>query len=700
MHQEDNKMAMREDVLAKRIYNKDDDGNPLENYEGMCHRVANAFAKSEQDRQDFFWVLYEQLFYPNSPALTNAGRPKFTASACFVLPVHDSITSIFQTLGYTATVHKMGGGTGFDFSHLRPAGTLVGTTKGVASGPISFMEIYDVATEKIKQGGTRRGANMGVLRVDHPDILQFIDCKTQEGKLKNFNLSVALTDTFMDAVKNDGHYDITFNGSNVKKVRARDVFAKIVENAWRNGEPGVLFIDVVNRQNPTPHIGTMETTNPCGEQPLLPFEACVLGSINLIKMVKGEKIDWELLEKVTRIAARFLDNIIDVQAYPIKEIEQMHKGNRKIGIGVMAWADMLIKLKTPYNSPGAITLAEQVMQHVTDSAVKASQELAEERGEFPNWKGSVWEERGIKVRNAAMTTIAPTGTLSIIAGVSSGIEPIFAYYTDTKRLDSTYKEWHPYIEEWAADNGMTLHVDKDGKVSTKSGAALPPYLVTTGDIAVEDHIRMLAAFQKHTHNAVSKTINMPNSATKEDVEKAILLAYEFGCKGLTVYRDKSRQEQVLSSAAAKVTAEISDIANLPTPRKIKIPIDAPARRILLNTAEGKIYVHPTIIDGRPWEVFMTTPTGGKSREIYDAFSRVLSVALRYGVPAEELLTQLEDANEDHGHISSIPAAIVRAFNICGIGRSTNGDNCPECGGILVREGGCNNCHTCGFTKCG
>jgi len=666
-------MNIREEILKKRYFLKNENGDVIEDWDGLCKRVAQASANNEKEYQDFYHVMYNLLFLPNTPALVNAGRKGFSMSACFVLPIEDSIESIFTATKNTALIHKAGGGTGFDFSQLRPAGDLVSTTNSVASGPVSFIKVFDAATEAIKQGGTRRGANMGILRVDHPDILEFITTKKKEGELKNFNISVAITNEFMNALKHNQEFDLIFGGKVRKTLKAHEIWNNLIECAWQNGEPGVVFIDRINESNPTPSLGRIESTNPCGEQPLLPYEACVLGSVNLAKMVKNQEVDYEKLGSTVRIATRFLDNIIDVQHYPLPEIENLHKANRKIGLGIMGWADMLILLGIKYDSPEAVYLAREIMEFITEKSISESKNLAEEKGVFPNWGYSVWHQKGIRMRNATTTTIAPTGSISIIANTSSGIEPIFEFETIQHRVEDEYRVVHPLYENWMKNN---------------SSKPLPPYFITAKEIPPEWHIKMQAAFQKHTHNAVSKTINLPNSATKDDVEKAFLLAYELGCKGITVYRNGSREEQVISSA----------YENLKVPKKIDLPTVRDQKLIELQTIDGKVFVHITLVNGKPVEVFTTTQVGRKNREIYDAFARVFSIALRQGVPVEELLNQLEKANANHGHVSSIPAAIIRAFKMIGINGHTV-DTCPDCSGVLVLEEGCVKCLACGYTKC-
>ncbi|MGW8289244.1 MAG: vitamin B12-dependent ribonucleotide reductase, partial [Candidatus Bathyarchaeia archaeon] len=553
-------------VLKSRYLMKDGKGKVVETPRQMFRRVAKAVAEADliydkevdmkQIEETFYHVMADREFLPNSPTLMNAGTRLGQLSACFVLPVEDSIDGIFTTLKYMAMIHKSGGGTGFSFSKLRPAGDIVGSTKGVASGPISFMTIYDAATNVIKQGGRRRGANMAILDVTHPDILKFIEAKSREGSLTNFNISVAVTDQFMEAIKKDAEYELINprNGKAETKLRARHVFDLIASNAWRSGDPGLVFIDEINRHNPTPQVGEIRSTNPCGEQPLLPFESCNLGSINLAKMVKGKSVDWQKLRRVVRVAVHFLDNVIDVNRFPVPEIRELTRVNRKIGLGVMGFADMLFMLGIPYDSEEAVTIAEKVMKFIDDEATKKSVETSEQRGAFPNFNGSLWEKRGYKtIRNATVTTVAPTGTISIIAGCSSGIEPIFAVTFVRNVMEGTkLLEIQPTFEQIAKERGfysreLMLEVAKTGSVQKLEAVPedLRRIFVTSLDIDPEWHVRMQAAFQKHVGNAVSKTVNLPPDATVEDVKKVYLLAYKLKCKGITVYRYGSKKEQVL-----------------------------------------------------------------------------------------------------------------------------------------------------------
>jgi ribonucleoside-diphosphate reductase alpha chain len=554
-------------VLKSRYLKKDEKGNVIETPSQMLRRVANAVAKTDllynkkADIKDveetFYQVMADREFLPNSPTLMNAGTRLGQLSACFVLPVEDSIDGIFTSLKHMAIVHQSGGGTGFSFSKLRPAGDIVGSTKGIASGPVSFMTIYDAATNVIKQGGRRRGANMAILDVNHPDILKFIEAKSREGILTNFNISVAVTDQFMGAVQKDTEYSLINprNRKTTSKLRASHVFDLITSNAWRSGDPGLVFIDEVNKHNPTPQVGKIQSTNPCGEQPLLPFESCNLGSINLAKMIKDKKIDWQKLRRVIRVAIHFLDNVIDENKYPITQISKITKANRKIGLGVMGFADMLIALGVPYDSKQGLALAEKVMKFVSDEAKQKSVELGEKRGSFPNFKGSLWDKKGYKaIRNATVTTIAPTGTISIIAGCSSGIEPIFAVAFVRNVMDgSRLLEIQPTFEALAKEMGfysreLILDVAKTGSIQNMKEVPedVKRVVVTSLDIAPEWHVRMQAAFQKYVDNAVSKTVNLPNTATVEDVKRVYLMAYKLKCKGITVYRYGSKKDQVLN----------------------------------------------------------------------------------------------------------------------------------------------------------
>ena len=546
-------------VLRARYLLKDEEGRVIESPREMFGRIARSVAGAEKIyggdarpwEERFFELLSSLRFLPNSPTIMNAGKSPGQLAACFVLPVEDSMPAIFDTLKNAALILQSGGGTGFSFSRLRPKADIVRSTGGIASGPVSFMKIYNTATDVIKQGGARRGANMGILRIDHPDVLEFIRVKRDAKELANFNISLAVTDAYMEALREDREYQLVNprTGKVAGRLRAKEVFDEIVASAWETGDPGLVFIDRLNRANPTPAAGSFESTNPCGEQPLLPYEACVLGSINLAAHVKGGVIDYDTLGKDVAVAVRFLDDTIDVNSYPLPAIERMHKGNRKIGLGVMGWADMLVLLGIPYDHEKAFQLAREVMRFIRDSSREASCALAEERGVFPNFAGSIFDVPTMpRVRNATTTTIAPTGTLSTIADCSSGIEPLFALAYKRLVLDTELVEINRYFLRAAKEggyysDGLFQEVLRRGNLRRVKG--VPPEVKrlfrTALDITPEHHIEMQAAFQEYTDNAVSKTINLPNRARKEDVARAYLLAYEKGCKGITVFRYGARR---------------------------------------------------------------------------------------------------------------------------------------------------------------
>ncbi len=551
-------------VLASRYLLRDDKGNITETPARLFRRVAKAVAAADalykkgalkKTEDEFYDMLSKLDFLPNTPTLMNAGAPLGQLSACFVLPVGDSLVEIFDAVKYTGLIHQSGGGTGFSFSRLRPKGDIVKSTKGVASGPVSFMRIFDIATEVLKQGGKRRGANMGILRCDHPDIIEFITAKSREDMLQNFNISVAATDDFMNAAAKEQEYDLINprTKEKVKKMNAAEAFELIIANAWRTGDPGLVFIDEINRKNPTLPTGLIESTNPCGEQPLHPYESCNLGSINLTNMLKNNKLDWDKFKKTIHTAVHFLDNVIDVNKYPLLQIEQVTKANRRIGLGVMGLAELLINLGIPYDSDKATQFGEKLMKFLNDEARKASNKLAEERGNFPNFEHSIWKGKVKATRNATVTTIAPTGTISIIAGATSGIEPLFAVSFVRDVMEGTHLlETNPSFERIARKRGfytkaLMMKIAKTGKVTGLKEVPRDVQRIfkTALEIKPESHVKMQAAFQKYCDNAVSKTINLPQNATPQDVKKAYLLAYKLKCKGITIYRYGSKKEQVL-----------------------------------------------------------------------------------------------------------------------------------------------------------
>jgi len=557
------------EVLRRRYLLRDEEGRVIETPAQTFMRVANATAKADrkygenpkESEKTFYGMMARVEFLPNSPTLFNAGTELGQLSACFVLPVEDSLESIFAAVKNMALIEKSGGGVGFDFSKLRPNGDMVRSTKGVASGPVSFMRVFDAATEVIKAGGKRRGAMMGVLRVDHPDVIEFITSKQKPGILSNFNISVAVTDDFMKTLQEDGEYWLVNprNKEKVKKLKAKDVWDLMVKSAWQTGDPGVIFIDEVNRHNPTPEVGKIEATNPCGEQPLLPYESCNLGSINLSRMVENGEISWNKLRETVRNAVHFLDNVIDANKFPLKEIEKMTKANRKIGLGVMGFADMLIQLGIPYNSEDALALAEKTMKLVTEEAREKSVELGEERGSFPNFNKSIWKDKYNAMRNATVTTIAPTGSISIIAGCSSGIEPLFAISFIRNVLGGTRLfEINPLFEMRVKERGLYSaklleEIARTGSVQEIEGVPedIKKIFVTALDIQPKWHVRMQAVFQKYTDNAVSKTVNLPFEASLEDVRKIFELTWKLKCKGITVFRYGSKPEQVLYTGEIK-----------------------------------------------------------------------------------------------------------------------------------------------------
>jgi ribonucleoside-diphosphate reductase alpha chain len=734
-------------VLQKRYLRKDEEGNATEDPSDMFVRVAENIASAErvwgadetqvaEVARDFYDLMTSLEFLPNSPTLMNAGRELQQLSACFVLPVADSMESIFGAVRDTAIIHKSGGGTGFSFSRLRPAGDQVRSTQGVSSGPVSFMRVFNQATEAVKQGGTRRGANMGVLRIDHPDILDFISCKA-DGDFANFNISVALTEDFMEAVEEGTSYQLRNprDGEPAGELDAREVYEQIVQMAWASGDPGIIFIDRINRDNPTPHLGEIESTNPCGEQPLLPYEACNLGSVNLSKFVtvgdSGPTVAWDRLGDVVQRAVRFLDDVIEVNQYPLPAIDELARGNRKIGLGVMGWADMLIKMDIAYDSEEAVALGEKVMGYIDAEGKAASRKLAEERGAFPNFEGSIYDTpEGGPIRNATVTTIAPTGTLSIIANCSSGVEPLFAVsYVRTVMDNDRLIEVNPIFEEIAVKRGfysqelMALIADH-GSVHgiDEVPGDVQRIFVTAHDIEPVWHVRMQAAYQTHTDNAVSKTVNFGNEATADDVRHVYDLAHELGVKGVTIYRDGSKDNQVLStgktakSGATETVARPGEIE--PRPR----PMVTQGRTEKILTGCGNLYVTVNWDEEGLCEVFTQMgKSGGCASSQSEALSRMISVSLRAGVDPEAITKHLRGIRcpspswAEGGKVLSCADAvgivIEHALSYANTGEAPSGvvkstdaldylsGACPECGGALEHESGCAVCRACGFSKC-
>ncbi|MCX5699637.1 MAG: vitamin B12-dependent ribonucleotide reductase [Candidatus Omnitrophica bacterium] len=754
-------------VLERRYLRKDEEGKVVETPEEMFRRVASAIAiadklygKTEKEikelEDDFYAAMASLEFLPNSPCLMNAGKELAQLSACFVLPIEDSMESIFESLKTTAMIHKSGGGTGFNFSRLRPKNAVVKTTGGVASGPISFMRVYDAATEAVKQGGSRRGANMGILRVDHPDILEFITCKENDAHITNFNISVAITDDFMRKLAQGQDYDLIDPRSQkaVKRINTKEVFDLIVKQAHKNGEPGVIFIDRMNEFNPTPKLGKYESTNPCGEQVLLPYESCDLGSINLDQMCKKSgnrcEIDWERLKEVAGLAVHFLDNLIDVNKFPLPEIEKATKATRKIGLGVMGWASLLIRLSIPYNSEEAVALAEKVMAFILDQANKKSLELGKAKGVFGAFKGSIYDRKDqtTRMRNATLTTIAPTGTISIIAGpCSSGIEPLFAlsYYRSVMDNDKLV-EVEPLFEQVARQRGFysSQLMEKIAQnASIKDIKEIPEdvrrIFVTSHDIAPEWHVRMQSAFQKYVHNATSKTINFPHEATLEEVHRSYILAFDSNCKGITIYRDRSREEQVLNVGKPKEKQEakgISEIKKEIAPRPRPEVIIGTTTKV--STGCGNLYVTINIDeDGKPFELFTQMgKAGGCAASQLEATGRLVSLAFRANIEVKSIIEQLRNIRcpspswekgqrifscadaiarvVERRLINAQAAALAAAESMTIPMKHSHDDQlqsvdldeqvnivgmCPDCGGALRHEEGCVKCHGCGYSKC-
>jgi ribonucleoside-diphosphate reductase alpha chain len=744
--------VLRERYLLRK------DGEVIETPEEMCWRVAVSIAAGEgrygrspaavrEVAEAFYDMTVDGYFIPNSPTLMNAGKGNgLQYSACYVLPIGDSMEEIFDSVKAAAIIHKSGGGTGFAFSRLRPKDDIVNSTGGRASGPVSFLKVFNGATEAVKQGGTRRGANMGILKVDHPDILEFIDCKL-DGGITNFNISVAATDKFMDALARGDEYDLVNPHTKkiVQRLSAREVFERIVRAAWRTGDPGMVFLDRINASpaNPTPEMGQVEATNPCGEQPLLPNEACNLGSLNVCKFARKSEetsewsVDWDEMERVVRLAVRFLDDVIEMNPYPLPEIDQTVKANRRIGLGIMGWADLLFIMGIPYDSQEAIDLADRLMSFVKEKSHDQCAKLAEERGPFPNWSRSIYKDVR-PMRNSTVTTIAPTGTISMIAGCSSGIEPIFALafqhrvkQSDGERVLTFVNETFESIarEKGFYSTALMEEIAKRGSLHDIPGVPEEAVQVfkTSHEIAFEWHVRHQAAFQRYTDNGVSKTINLPNDASEDDVANAYKLAWELGCLGITVFRDGCKGEQVLNVGIGK---------------KDKAPAQPPAGAVVIkprpHSLSGKTYRMETPIgtafitvnetpEGEPFEVFVQVGKGGSdTMAVAEALGRLISLTLRLPSPLtaqrrlEEVISQLariggaQPMGFGAGKILSLPDALARtlaehtgqlkqpdaAVEPLKAERRKIGDLCKECGqATFVYEEGCKKCLSCGFNEC-
>jgi ribonucleoside-diphosphate reductase alpha chain len=799
-------------VLERRYLVKGEDGKPVEAPEDLFWRVARTIAAPDKTygasdkavetlAETFFDLMATRVWMPNSPTLMNAGRPLGQLSACFVLPVDDALSNgksgIYDTLRSMALVHQSGGGTGFGFSRLRPQNDVVRSTMGVASGPVSFMKLYDASTDVVKQGGTRRGANMGILRVDHPDVLEFITCKDDLTQVTNFNISVAVTDAFMRALEQGKSYDLIHprTGKVVGQLDAREVFRKIVHGAWKTGEPGVFFIDRANQYNPVPALGSYEATNPCGEQPLLAYDVCNLGSINVGLFVKDGAVDWDRLRTVVHLCTHFLDNVIDANKYPLPEIDDLAKRIRRIGLGIMGWADLLVQLGVPYNSAEGVALGRKLMAFVDEESKVASEKLAKRRGTFPEWERSIWgpdktcarDAQGErirplrKLRNCNLTTVAPTGTISIISGCSSGIEPLFAIAFMRNQAGVLMPDVNEAFvavarqEGWYSD-ALVQRIAEAGHIHfDEVPAQWQRVFVTAHDVTPEWHIRMQAAFQEFTDSAISKTCNFPHDATEEDVEQIYRLAFQLDCKGVTVYRDGAREGQVLStgSTAKKVAApapasaaqadalgrvaeleaelertrrQLHDVEaeNLQRRAKRSRPdlLKGATRRV--ETPLGTMYVNITEDDkGQPFEVFISLgKAGGALMADVEAMGRMISLALRSGIPLKEIHRQLRGISSDRvvglgpNKVMSVPDAIGIAIEKWlqekqGIQQDLLGPDaaavpsreivggsageallrsggeaqdfigaCPDCGSQLAFVEGCAKCHVCGFSECG
>ncbi len=745
-------------VLEKRYFKKDENGI-MEDWDGLLRRVA-ANISGEKDPKIFssdkmkryYDLMNSGAFLPNSPTLMNAGNDLQQLSACFVLPIEDSMESIFTSIKNAALIHKSGGGTGFSFSRLREANSRVKTTNGVSSGPLSFLKVFNASTDAVKQGGTRRGANMAILSVNHPQILEFITCKEDTKELTNFNISVAVTEEFMQAVNQDSEYDLISPHTQkvVNRLKARDVFALMVEMAHKNGEPGIIFIDRINQYNPTPHIGMIESTNPCGEQPLLPNEACNLGSINLNEAIENNQINWDKLKQIVQDSVEFLDDVIDQSQFPLPEIDAMVKSNRKIGLGIMGWADILYRMNIPYDSQTAVDLAEDIMEHIDYYGKYKSMELAKIKGSFPNYKGSIYENGNLMreskncdwkklsaevkkhgLRNATVSTIAPTGTISMILNASGGIEPQFSLVYIKQVLDGEKLYYiNPWFEAEMKNRGLLSKdlMEKVAEHGSLHDLDLPEELkkvfVTSHDITPEWHIKMQAAFQKFTDNAVSKTINFPRTAEKDDIRIAFETAWNLGCKGVTVYRDGSRENQVLH-VGAKTNEEKKDQASRVAPRNRPEITTGITQRI--ETGCGHLYVTINSDENGPCEIFTQMgKVGGCASAQLEALARLASLSLRANVKLESIIRQLKSIRclspmwNKGKLITSCADAIAYSLEtylqIQNDGELPNGvkapdqissvssgkkisATCPDCGSAIEFAEGCMKCNSCGWSKC-
>ena len=716
-------------VQNRRYLSKNEVGEITEDSDGMLRRVASNLAKAEGAygadaektiavEEDFYDLMRSLLFLPNSPTLMNAGRRLQMLSACFVLPIEDKMESIFGGVYNTAMIHKSGGGTGFSFSRLRPKGDIVGSTGGVASGPVSFIDAFDTATHVVKQGGTRRGANMAILDVDHPDVEEFITAKESGVRLQNFNISVAITEDWMLKVKSGEDYNLVNprSGKVTGQLNARKVFDRICQLAWKTGDPGLWFIDRVNATNPNPHLGTIESCNPCGEQELLPNESCNLGSINLVAHFteQTQGINWDLLSKTCHRAVHFLDNVIDMNVYPLPQIDEMSKKTRRIGVGVMAWADLLIKMRIAYDSQEALNLAEKIMGFIKQEVHLASRDLAEERGCYPAWEGSKYNSTGSLMRNTSPVTIAPTGTISIIAGVSSGIEPLFALSYVRNVMDKTIltEGYDPFREE-AIERGFYSEelMVKLAEVGTLNnlpqGFDIPQEVLdiykTSHDISPEWHVKMQAAFQKDTDNSVSKTINMQAECTVQDIYDAYMFAYETGCKGVTVYRDGSKSNQVLSFGENGHQPENT----IPRVR----PPEVDGKSYKIRTGHGNMYITLNYVGDRILIETLASQgkAGGCDSAQTEAITRLATLCLKNNVDPKEISAQLRGITccpiwDDGVSVKSGPDAIAIAMERF-LGSTTSpvpdrsGLLCPDCFNPVDYQEGCMNCHSCGWSKC-